>query len=103
MLCLMATLILASCGGGGSDSGSPTYPPVVVSASPAPPAGIVAAIPTRFPYDGFWFVASGGSPPFTWAVTSGALPGESHPCLGWHAFGHAGRCRLFHIHHHGSR
>jgi hypothetical protein len=70
VLCLMATLILASCGGSGSDSGSPTYPPVVVSASPAPPAGIVTNA------YGFGFsVASGGSPPFTWAVTSGALPG----------------------------
>src|SRR5450432_3919011 len=70
VLCLMATLILASCGGGGSDSGSQTYPPVMVSASPAPPAGIVTNA------YGFGFsVASGGSPPFTWAVTSGGLPG----------------------------
>jgi hypothetical protein len=27
-----------------------------------------------YPYDGFHFSASGGSPPFTWTVTSGALP-----------------------------
>jgi len=64
-------LILASCGGG-SDSGPPPPPPepVVVSASPTPPAGVVT-----YPYDGFTFTASGGSPPFTWAITSGALPG----------------------------
>jgi hypothetical protein len=64
---------LAACGGGGSDSGPPTSPanaPVAVSASPAPPAGVVTN-----PYAGFSFSASGGSPPFTWAITSGALPG----------------------------
>ena len=62
---------LAACGGGGSDSGTQTAPasPVVVSASPAPPAGIATN-----PYAGFSFSASGGSPPFTWAITSGALP-----------------------------
>jgi len=63
---------LAACGGGGSDSGPPTPPansPVVVSASPTPPAGVVTN-----PY-GFSFSASGGSPPFTWAITSGTLPG----------------------------
>lgn len=71
VLCLIPALILSSCGGGGSDSGSPpTNPPVVVSASPTPPAGIVTNA------YGFGFsVASGGSSPFTWAVTSGALPG----------------------------
>ena len=65
----MGTLILASCGGG--DSGPPPPPPpppVVVDASP-PPAGVVTN-----PY-GFYFNASGGSPPFAWAITSGALPG----------------------------
>jgi putative Ig domain-containing protein len=64
---------LAACGGGGSDSGPPTPPansPVVVSASPTPPAGVVTN-----PYAGFSFSASGGSPPFTWAITSGTLPG----------------------------
>ncbi len=64
---------LAACGGGGSDSGPPPPPvnsPVVVSASPTPPAGVVTN-----PYAGFSFSASGGSPPFTWAITSGTLPG----------------------------
>ena len=62
---------LAACGGDGSDSGPPILPasPVVVSASPAPPAGVATN-----PYAGFSFSASGGSPPFTWAITSGALP-----------------------------
>src|SRR5258708_32148141 len=45
--------------------------PLVVATTPAPPAGIVTNA-----YPGFSFgVASGGSLPFTWAVTSGALPG----------------------------
>jgi len=62
---------LAACGGDGSDSGPqpPPASPVVVSASPAPPAGIATN-----PYAGFSFSESGGSPPFTWAITSGALP-----------------------------
>ena len=72
MLCLLGTLILASCGGSGDSSSPPPPPPppnlVVVNASP-PPAGVVTN-----PY-GFWFDASGGSPPYTWTVTSGALPG----------------------------
>lgn len=69
MLCLLGTLILASCGGS-SDSTPPPPPPnlVVVDASP-PPAGVVTNS------YGFYFNASGGSPPFTWAVTSSALPG----------------------------
>ena len=74
MLCLLSTLLLASCGGGGSGSSPPPPPPppnlVVVSASPTPPVGVVT-----YSYDGFNIGASGGSPPFTWAVTSGALPG----------------------------
>jgi hypothetical protein len=41
---------------------------VVVSVSPTPPTGVVTN-----PY-GYYFNASGGSPPFNWAVTSGALP-----------------------------
>ncbi len=63
--------LMVGCGGG-SDSGPPPPPPdsVVVSASPTPPAGVATN-----PYEGFSFSASGGSPPFTWAVTSGALPG----------------------------
>jgi hypothetical protein len=67
----MGTLILASCGGG-TDSGPPPPPPIVVATTPAPPAGIVTNA-----YPGFTFaVASAGSPsPWTWAVTSGALPG----------------------------
>ena len=69
VLCLMATLILASCGGGGSGSGSP-YPPIVVDTTSTPPAGIVTNS-----YPGFSFgVASGGLPPFTWTVTQGAVP-----------------------------
>ena len=64
-------LLMVGCGGGGSDSGPPpppATPPVVVSASP-PPTGVVTNS-----YD-FWFSASGGSQSFSWAVTSGALPG----------------------------
>ncbi len=66
----MGTLILASCGGGDSapPPPPPPPPPVVVDASP-PPVGVVTN-----PYY-FYFNASGGSPPFTWTVTSGALPG----------------------------
>lgn len=66
----MGTLMLASCGG--SDSGPPPPPAIVVATTPAPPAGIVTN-----GYPGFTFaVASAGSPsPWTWAVTSGALPG----------------------------
>jgi hypothetical protein len=41
----------------------------VVDASNMPPAGVVTN-----PYNYFSFSATGGSPPFTWAVTSGALP-----------------------------
>jgi hypothetical protein len=71
VLCLMGTLILASCGGGGGSS-SPGQPSILVATTPAPPAGIVTNA-----YPGFTFaVASAGSPsPWTWAVTSGALPG----------------------------
>ncbi len=44
--------------------------PIVVATTPAPPAGIVT---NAFP--GFSFgVASGGSAPFTWKATPGALP-----------------------------
>jgi Putative Ig domain/Galactose oxidase, central domain len=73
VLCLMGTLLLASCGGGGTDSGPPPPPPppppIQVIATPPPLAGVVSN-----PY-AFGFGASGGSPPFTWTVTSGALPG----------------------------
>ena len=63
---LFAALSLSACGGG-SSGGS-----IVVATTPAPPAGIVTNA-----YPGFTFaVASAGSPsPWTWAVTSGALPG----------------------------
>ena len=45
---------------------------IVVAAAPTPPAGVASN-----PYAGYTFTASGGSPPYTWAVTpgSGALPG----------------------------
>ena len=44
--------------------------PIVISTSPAPPPGTVTN-----PYSGFAFsVTSGGSPPFTWKVTTGAPP-----------------------------
>ena len=42
---------------------------IVISASPMPPAGTL----TR-PYPTFTFAASGGSPPFTWNLKTGALP-----------------------------
>jgi hypothetical protein len=60
-------LLMVACGGGGSDSGPPSSP--VVISSPAPPMGIATN-----PYTDFWFSASGGSPPFTWRVTAGAVP-----------------------------
>ena len=41
---------------------------IVVATSPTPPAGTVT-----YPYPGFGFTASGGSPPYTWQA-SGALP-----------------------------
>jgi Putative Ig domain len=46
-----------------------TDSPVIVSTAP-PPAGTLT-----YPYAGYGFaVASGGSPPFTWKVTLGAVP-----------------------------
>src|SRR6202790_2083984 len=67
---LFAALSLGACGGGGASS--PGQPSSVVATTPAPPAGIVTNA-----YPGFNFaVASAGSPsPWTWAVTSGAVPG----------------------------
>jgi hypothetical protein len=50
--------------------GTPTAP--VVSTTPAPPSGTIT-----YPYNGgnpFAFAASGGLPPYTWAVTTGAVP-----------------------------
>ncbi len=46
--------------------------PIVVATAPTPPAGVATNS-----YAGYTFTASGGSPPYTWAVTpgSGALPG----------------------------
>jgi hypothetical protein len=41
---------------------------IVVATSPSPPAGMVT-----YPYPGYGFTASGGSPPYTWQA-SGALP-----------------------------
>jgi hypothetical protein len=71
---LLAALSLGACGGGsgGGGSSSPGNPSIVVATTPAPPAGIVTNA-----YPGFTFaVASAGSPsPWTWAVTSGGLPG----------------------------
>ena len=43
--------------------------PILISAAPAPPDGTAAC-----PYAGFTFMASGGSPGYTWAVTAGSLP-----------------------------
>jgi Putative Ig domain len=43
--------------------------PVVVSTRLTPPPAT-----RNYPYAGFTFTASGGSPPYTWKVTSGALP-----------------------------
>jgi hypothetical protein len=66
---LFAALSLGACGGGPSGPGKPS---ILVATTPAPPAGIVTNA-----YPGFTFaVASAGSPsPWTWFVTSGALPG----------------------------
>ena len=44
--------------------------PILISAAPpVPPTGTAACA-----YSGFTFMASGGSPGYTWAVTSGSLP-----------------------------
>ena len=44
--------------------------PIIVSTAPPPPSGTLT-----YPYAGYTFqVASGGSPPFTWAVTKGTPP-----------------------------
>jgi large repetitive protein len=43
--------------------------PILISAAPEPPDGTAAC-----PYAGFTFMASGGSPGYTWAVTAGSLP-----------------------------
>lgn len=65
---LFAALSLGACGGGGGSSAS-GQPPIVVTTG-APPVGIVT-----YAYPGFYFgVESGGTPPFTWTVTQGAVP-----------------------------
>ena len=47
-----------------------TDSPIIVSTAPPPPAGTLT-----YPYTGYGFaVASGGSPPFTFAVTKGTPP-----------------------------
>lgn len=42
---------------------------IVISTSPAPPAGMLT-----YPYPGFTLAASGGSAPFTWSMKTGTLP-----------------------------
>ena len=44
--------------------------PIVVATTPVPPAGTVSYVYPAFAFS----VASGGSPPFNWGVTAGALP-----------------------------
>lgn len=46
---------------------TPTAP--VVSTTPAPPSGTIT-----YPYASYQFAASGGYAPYTWAVTTGAVP-----------------------------
>ena len=66
---LFAALSLGACGGGGGGSSDPGQPPIVV-ATAALPVGILTNA-----YLGFYFgVESGGTPPFTWTVTQGAVP-----------------------------
>src|SRR5882672_9150478 len=69
---LFAALSLGACGGGGGGSSSLGKPSIVVAMTPAPPAGIVTNV-----YPGFTFAiaSAGAQSPWTWAVTSGALPG----------------------------
>lgn len=43
---------------------------IVVAASPSPPAGTVT-----YPYSGYGFTASGGSPPYTWQASAALPPG----------------------------
>jgi hypothetical protein len=42
---------------------------IVISTSPAPPAGALT-----YPYPSFVFAATGGSPPLTWSIKTGTLP-----------------------------
>ena len=70
---LLAAVTLGACDSGSSDgSSSAANPPIVIATTPTPPDGVVTN-----PYPGFTFaVVSAGSPsPWTWVVTSGALPG----------------------------
>jgi hypothetical protein len=61
-------LIVSACGGSGG--GVPSGPGQLSITAGSPPAGTTGTV-----YPGYTFaVASGGSPPFTWKVTLGAVP-----------------------------
>ena len=60
-------VVLGGCGGNGGTQPLATTPVVINAAQP--PAGAQGK-----PYVGFTFTASGGSAPFSWTVTGGALP-----------------------------
>jgi len=63
----LVAVLLASCGGGGGGGVGPGIPEISAGSPPPGENGVA--------YPGYTFtVASGGSPPFSWAVTSGALP-----------------------------
>ena len=66
----VAMVVVSACGGGGDTP--PPPPSLVVAATPAPPSGVVT-----YPYPGFVFSASGGSPPYTWQTTGTVPPGLS--------------------------
>jgi WD40 repeat protein len=68
---VVAGLLVVGCGGGsgGGPATLVTDSPVVVSTASLPDGALT------YPYTGYGFaVASGGSPPFTWAITKGTPP-----------------------------
>lgn len=62
--------------------------PILISTAPPPPIGTVTC-----PYAGFTFMASGGSPAYTWTVTEGAVPAGANA--------RSGRIAVRHAHNHG--
>jgi hypothetical protein len=70
--CASATLLLSSCGGGGGGGGDTTTPPPTVTplsvTTTTLPGGQVGVAYSQT------LTASGGTTPYTWAVSSGTLP-----------------------------
>ena len=78
-------LLMVACGGG-SDSGPPppVNSPVLISASPTPPAGVVTS-PYGFSFNGEWRLATVHLGYHLWRLAWGT------PLTRWHAIGHANR------------